>query len=376
MAMSLHICLFSDDFQPAVTGVGVHLGLVAPELVRRGHRVSMVTTRRSGQPEREVWLGVDVIRMPSLKVYDFYQALPLKSTIRRLLAADPPSLVHHHYFGLMMRRACAVAGAMGLPQVSTYHFDAEILTQPRPMRFLRPWIQREMVRVNNACNLVISPSATLVRGLADLGVRVPIRYISNPVAFSDVADVEPAPRSAGFTLLYAGRLGPEKNIGFLIRAFAQLRVSVPDAVLWIAGRGPEQPALARLCAQLGVSDQVQFLGFLDHPTLARHYAACDAFVLPSLREVQPLAAMEAMWFARPVILTSAIAAARELVTDGDNGFIVDPDSDSELAQRLLQLARQPELRLSMGCSGRAKAEAFRPAAAVDALALAYHDVLR
>ena len=133
--------------------------------------------------------------------------------------------------------------------------------------------------------------------------------------------------------------------------------------------------LLSLCAQLGIQGNVKFLGFLDHPTLARYYAACDVFVLPSLVETQGLVAMEAMRFSRPVIVTKAIVSAQELVEDGVNGFIVDPDSVPDLTHRLMTLAASPALRQSMGAASHVRAEAYRPELVVAATESAYREVL-
>lgn len=375
MPERLHLCMVSDDFLPAATGVGVHLGLVAPELVRRGHRVSVLTTRRPGQAPLEDVDGIAVHRMPTVKLFDFYQAMPSTAALRRLLAAIAPDLVHHHYASLMMRRVAAAATSLGVPQVSTFHFGPEILTQPWPMRPLRGWVGREMVRVNNQCAAVVSPSANLVPELVAMGIQVPVRHISNPVAFSGDATVAAAPRPAGFVILYAGRLGPEKNLPYLLRAFQHLLRTHVEAVLWIAGRGPEEAGLRSLCASLGLMDRVRFLGFLDHATLATYYAACDVFVLPSLREVQPMVAIEAMRFGKPVILTSAIAAARELVAVGENGFIVNPASSADLCQCLVRLADDRAMCAEMGRISRSRASAYLPEVTVHALETLYHDVL-
>ena len=375
MATPLSICMVSDDFLPVMTGVGIHLKLVAPELVRRGHKVSVITTRRKGEAEVEQWEGVTIYRVFTLKAYGFYQGLPSIATVRSILARVKPDLVHHHYFGFMMLRACGVAESLKLPQVSTYHFSAEVLTQPLPMRPLRGLIRRLMVSYNNRFDMVIAPSQNLAKQIANEGVLSAVRYITNPVVFGDSAGVVPAERTRGFTVLYAGRLGPEKNIGYLIKAFAAVLKSVPDATLWVAGRGPEGPALESLCTQLRVSDKVKFLGFLDHPTLARYYAACDVFVLPSIQEAQPLVAMEAMWFGRPVIVTRAIVAAEEMVDQGVNGYIVDPDSVDDLTSRLKLLAAEPATRAAQGEASRLRASAYQPELVVNALEAAYRDLL-
>lgn len=375
MATPLSICMVSDDFLPAATGVGVHIKLVASELTRRGHRVCVITSRRKGEPEVEQWEGVTIYRVFTVKVYGFYQALPSTATVRAILKRAQPDLVHHHYVGFMMRQVCRVAESLKLRQVSTYHFSAEVLTQPLPMRPFRGLIRRLMVSYNNRFDLVIAPSQNLVRQIANEGVQTPVRYITNPVVFGDSAGVVSADRTQGFTILYAGRLGVEKNITYLIKAFAALQKSLPTSVLWLAGRGPEASALQSLCSQLEVSETVKFLGFLDHPTLARYYAACDVFVLPSIQEAQPLVAMEAMWFGRPVIVTHAIVAAEEMVTQGVNGYIVDPGDVGDLTHRLRQLAAEPATRAAQGEASRRRANAYRPELVVDALEAAYRDLL-
>ena len=149
MVRPLSICMVSDDFLPAMTGVGVHIKLVAPELARRGHQVSVITTRRKGEPEVEQWEGVKIYRVFTLKVYGFYQALPSSGMVRSVFERVKPDLVHHHYVGIMMAQVCRVALAKGIKQVSTYHFSAEVLTQPLPMRPLRSLIRRLMVLYNN-----------------------------------------------------------------------------------------------------------------------------------------------------------------------------------------------------------------------------------
>ena len=229
MASPLSICMVSDDFLPAMTGVGTHVKLVAPELVRRGHRVCVITTRRKGEPALEQWEGVTIHRVFTAKAYGFYQGLPSVATVRAIFEREKPDLVHHHYVGFMMRQVCRVAESLQLRQVSTYHFGAEVLTQPLPMRPFRGLIRRLMVDFNNRFDLVIAPSKNLALQISRDGVRTPVRYITNPVQ-RPKADVLPAERTPGFTVLYAGRLGPEKNIGYLIKAFAALLKSVPDVI--------------------------------------------------------------------------------------------------------------------------------------------------
>lgn len=372
----LTVCLVSDDAIPAMTGVGTHIQLIARELVARGNRVVLLTTRRTGQAQFEEWEGVRVHRVPSIAVFGFYQGLPSRRRIRQVLCSEQVDLVHHHYASLMMKRVLAVAAKLGLPQLSTHHFSAEVLTQPLVMRPLRGIIRAQMVAYSNRCDTVVVPSASLIERLRGDGVTVPLKHISNPVGFGHPEAVTPAERNGEFIVLYAGRMGPEKNIELLLRAFVRLTESVPGARLWIAGRGPLEASLKSLSSELGIASRVDFLGFLDAGSLATRYRACDLFVLPSVEEAQPLVVLEAMWFSKPAIVTHAIAAAREMVEPGVTGEIVDPHDPADLAERMRLLAVDDAGRCAMGKAARELASKYTPHAVVDALLDLYRQTWR
>ena len=372
---SVSICLCSDDFLPAVTGAGTHVQRITEGLVRRGHRVSIITTRRSGQPHREVWQGANVHRVFSVNIRGYYQAFPSASTITRILEENSVAILHHHYLGVMMMRAEKVARRLGLPQVYTYHMPVDVLVQWWPMQMFRPLFSRMIVDYCNKFDLIISPSLNLAERIREEGVRTPIRHITNPVVFDPSARVEPVPRPAPFMVLFAGRLEPEKNIPFLLEGFRSALNTGLRAGLWIAGTGSQQRRLESACKSLGISEHVHFLGRVEHSRLGNYYAACDVFVLPSLVETQGLVAMEAMRFARPVIVTRSIVAARELVDEGENGYIVDPENVGELAARLLTLEADPDLRERFGQLGKERSLTFASDAVIRATEDAYRAAL-
>ncbi|NWG75100.1 MAG: glycosyltransferase [Rubrivivax sp.] len=378
MSTSSHrhsICMLSDDFLPAATGVGTHVQRISEDLARRGHRVCVITSRRHGEPAQEQWRGVSVYRSFTVKLFGFYQALPSPATIRRIFEENGVTIAHFHYLGVMLKRAEKVARRLAIPRVYTYHMTADHLTQPWPMKPLRPWIARQIVDYCNRFDLVITPSRDLIESIRQDGVLTRTQYISNPVVFAPAEGVQPVERPGAFVVLYAGRLNPEKNLPLLLEGFRGLLQRVPDAVLWIAGAGDQRERLESTCRSLAISEKVRFLGFISHDQLARHYAACDVFVLPSLVEIQPLVAMEAMHFGKPVIVTRAIVSARELVDDGVNGFIVDPAQPSELTDRLFLLASRPDLRRQLGAAAQRRSLDFAPEQVLDAIEAAYDSLI-
>lgn len=364
------VCMTTDDLLPAMTGVGVHVQQIARALVARGHRVSVLTSRRPGQPEVETWEGVRLHRCWTMKMAGFYQAMPSAGTIARILDQEAPQVVHHHYFGLLMKRSIAVVAARSLPQLTTYHFSDEVLTQPWFMRPLRGMVRRGIAAACNRCSVVVTVSQAMQARLPGKGITSAIRHIPNPIPLERLPSVAPGERT-GFSILFAGRLAPEKNLPLLLDAFAILARERRDACLRLAGEGPLRAELERRCSMLGIAGRVEFLGQLAPEALVRAYTACDVFVLPSVLEMLSLVAIEAMWFGRPLIVTDRIVCARELVDHAVNGYIVDAADPAGLAARLRQLAADPDLRRQMGAAGRLRASAHREGPIIDELESLY-----
>lgn len=371
-ASRLSICMTTDDLLPAMTGVGVHVQQIARALVARGHRVSILTSRRVGQAESETWDGVRLHRCWTMKVMGFYQAMPASSTIRRLIDREAPDVIHHHYFGLLMQRTIRVAIARKLPQLATYHFSDEVLTQPWFMRPVRGVIRRSIAAACNQCSSVVTVSRSMADCLPGKGITSAIRYIPCPIPLEHLGEAAPGGRPPGLIVMFAGRLAPEKNIPLLLEAFSILARERSEARLWLAGDGALRGELERRCDKPDLAGRVEFLGQLAPEALARAYEACDIFVLPSVMETLGLVAVEAMWFGKPLIVTDRIVCARELVEHGINGYIVDAIKPDDLADRLRRLATDPGLRIQMGTAGKARASVYREGPIIDELERLYH----
>ena len=131
-------------------------------------------------------------------------------------------------------------------------------------------------------------------------------------------------------VLTVARLEEQKGITHLLDA----AVLLPDVVFAIAGDGPERERLAAKAASLGLSERVRWLGHRDDvPALL---AAADLFVLPSLNEGLPLAAMEAMLAGVPIVATDA-GGTGEIVRDGVTGLLVPPGDARALSEAIRAL---------------------------------------
>src|SRR5205085_4555838 len=130
---------------------------------------------------------------------------------------------------------------------------------------------------------------------------------------------------------------------------------VPGARLVLVGEGPEEPGIRALVGQLGLGEQVLFLG-LRHD-VARLLRAADLFLLTSISEGIPLTLIEAMAAGLPVVSTR-VGGVGEVVEDGLTGLLAPSGDDGELADHLLRLAVAPAVGRRMGQHGRARARAL------------------
>ncbi len=146
-------------------------------------------------------------------------------------------------------------------------------------------------------------------------------------------------------ILFVGRLEARKGVDILIEAFSRIPKDI-NTRLMIAGAGDPSP-YKKMATALQIADRVRFLGYVDETMLKPLYAACDLFVLPSRLEGLGMVLMEAMAAGKPVVATRA-GGIPEIVTHGQNGFLVEPDNPDKLAQAITNLLQDSSRRMLMG----------------------------
>lgn len=164
-----------------------------------------------------------------------------------------------------------------------------------------------------------------------------------------------APHERGpLRVLSVAHLYPRKGVDTLLHAFAQVPT---ESVLRIVGIGPERQRLEHLAGELAIADRVHFLGQLSFKALAAEYRNATVFALPTSQEGFGIVFLEAMASSLPIVAGRA-AAVPEVVNEGVNGFLVDPDDHKTLAQTLARLLEKPETRLAMGSAGFARVRQY------------------
>jgi glycosyltransferase involved in cell wall biosynthesis len=151
-----------------------------------------------------------------------------------------------------------------------------------------------------------------------------------------------------------GRLVEAKGHRYLIESAKPVLSRFPDAHFLIIGDGELRTELERQAAQLEVAEHVHFLG--TRKEVAGLLAAADLFVLPSLWEGLPMALLEAMAAAKPIVST-AVAGTDETIISGQTGLVVPPRDSLALAEGISHLLREPAEAQAMGQAARRLVEA-------------------
>jgi glycosyltransferase involved in cell wall biosynthesis len=318
----------------------------AEAAAKRGHDVVLVASGDSELAERASSAGVSVEtagRMPGRLLRKLFgrqdtdavlcnSGGEARSCVRARGGSDRPKVI-------LRRGLCKPLGS-GPVKTSFYRrMDGVFCNSRRTADLLReshPWLQgREMAVLYNP----VPPLAPPDPGGTD---RLRSELSISP---------------GDFVVLSVGRLDPDKGHVFLVRAFAGLRESFPNARLVIAGEGPERAALE---GEMSGSDRAALAGFVDDP--AALYAIADVMVMPSLPGYESFsnAALEAMSFGLPLIATTC-GGFPELVTDGENGILVEPGDADGIEAGLKKLAGDGDLREKLGTAGKETAlDRFAP----------------
>ncbi|NJL19136.1 MAG: glycosyltransferase family 4 protein [Bdellovibrionaceae bacterium] len=190
---------------------------------------------------------------------------------------------------------------------------------------------------------IVAYTQMVRRDLVAAGVR-PERVTVIPCGFDPGVSAK-APRSPKrYDVMFAGRLIREKGADLVIRAVAIARRDFPAITCGIFNDGPERGALESLVVQLGLADTVVFEGGVAYEALLGSMKSAGIFVLPSIREGFGIVVIEAMACGLPVIVVRhPMNAATELVEDGRNGFVCDPEA-ADIAAKIVRVMKDAVLR--------------------------------
>lgn len=168
--------------------------------------------------------------------------------------------------------------------------------------------------------------------------------------------------------LYVGRITQRKGIKTLLEACSLLKTQgYQDYSLLIVGEGDQRQELEQFIEEKELKTQITWVGWVDYQSIGAYFQQTDVFVFPTFEDVWGMVVPEAMVFGKP-ILCSQGAAALELMEDGKNGYIFDPQNPQQLATVMAQFLDHPELISTMGTRSQELIANYTPQSAAKAFA--------
>jgi glycosyltransferase involved in cell wall biosynthesis len=312
----------------ALRALGIEIDIVAPRVSTPAYlatRILFNETLRWRRFDSDATIGIDA---------DGYSI----GTSRRWPAREGKALPH----------VACIKGVLG---------DAVRFEQGPTRASMAIQAHLEAIHARRA-DLVITVSRYCAQRLEELyGVRnaVVVPELIDLDAWRDRFQLNPAaPDPRKFTVLSVCRFYPRKRLDVLLRAVALLRGRMPELEVRIVGEGPERERLLHLTRELGIERFVTWVGDVSLDQLAAEYNRADVFCLPSVQEGFGIVFLEAMAAGKAIIAAHA-AAVPEVVR---HGVLFEPDHPECLANALILLDCDPDLRRLLGAAGSRDVQEF------------------
>lgn len=360
----MRIGMLADVYKPHVSGITNYIELNKKWLETKGHDVFVFTFGGENYQEEEK----NVIRSPGLPLLDtgYYLGFRYSSEAIRLLRSMDVVHVHHPFLsGSLSLRYCR---PRGIPIVFTNHTRYDLYARAY-MPVLGELVGEQALEAYlpvfcQAVDVVISPSNGMRDVLRKLGITVDIQVVPNGVDLTAFRQPIAAAKreESGFdeqhvVFIYVGRLGPEKNLAFLLRCFAGIVQAFNQARLLLVGDGPERKTLQQMVAQSNLAGFVRFTGMVPYQKVCQYLKMADVFVTASVTEVHPLSVIEAMAAGLPVLGIHSPGIS-DSVQDGVSGFLVGEEDMAAFTAKMARLISNREERLKMGENAQRNSERF------------------
>jgi L-malate glycosyltransferase len=266
--------------------------------------------------------------------------------MRRVVSQFAPDIVHAHY--------ATGYGLWGSSQhvaplvVSVWGTDvADALNRRSSVGMIVRRSLREARFITATSKYLVDQTIALE---PDVAGKIEIIPFGVPIPTEETArkeKTEDAPITVVFAKLYLSNYAPD----MVIRAFARAHEDFSRLRLIMLGGGEMQQELEQLAVSLKVTDVATIHGWMEPDEARQIIRQSDIFVMPSLSESFGVAAAEAASYGLPVV-ASDVGGVPEIVRDGDTGLLIPPGDEAALAEAILRLAQDGQLRQSMGNAGR------------------------
>jgi len=302
--------------------------------------VFVVTGRVKGEPDFEKKGNVSIVRTSLFALSDLSHSSLLYIAgavpfifFRSLLLSKDARAFHCHGF------VSAITGYFlsVLTGKSFICTEQSIKLRNTASRYIAAVVYRKAA-------VCIGSSRAVAEEFKKVGVKN-ISIIPNGVDFAKFLNVRgstPHIRDE-FVILSVGRLEKVKGHKYLIEAFVDVKREIPGARLVLVGDGSERGNLEKQADELGMGEDIEFVGERAHDELPDWYNRADIFVMPSLSEGFGIAIIEAMASGLPVVATR-VGGILDIIEDGVTGFLVEPKNSIAIRDSAVKILQSSEMR--------------------------------
>ena len=358
----MRIGMMVDTYKPYISGITNHVSLNKTYMEKAGHQVYIFTFGDLDYKDEET----RVIRSPGIPLTESGYYLNFRHSRKAKQLIQTMDIVHVHHPFVSGRLALRYCRPLRIPILFTNHTRYDLYAQAYlpllPEEISDSLLHTYLPPFCEAVDLVISPSAGMANILRRLGVKSHIEILPNGVEMQRFFQAKPLPRERfgvrdeDILLVYSGRLGPEKNIPFLLHTFIGVAEALENIHLMILGKGPEEERLKKIAAQSKVAQRIHFTGMIPYEEVPHYLAMCDIFVTASVTEVHPLSVIEAMGAGLPTLGLHSVGVG-DTVEEGVTGFLAS-ENQSAFAAQMTRLCLDTELRKKMGRAAREISEKY------------------
>jgi glycosyltransferase involved in cell wall biosynthesis len=340
---------------------------LALSMAQRNHKITVFTTSIDSKDSIERFENIEIYRFgksftigsAGMSFRLLYKHLKHEIYLVHAHAGNPPAPIAAYWYAKKKKK----------PFVVTYHGDGQWNWGGFVRRTSVYFYQKYLLdRILSHADVIISPSEYFIDESRFLGkYRDKIVVIPNginvdefdiPYSKEECREKLGLPRDYEI-ILFLGGLNPHKGPDVLLKAMPEIVKSIPNAKLVFVGEGGMREELERLCKRLDVEKYVSFAGFVEENLKPFYYRAADVFCLPSTmkHEIFGIVNLEAMACSVPIV-ASKIGGVPDVVKDGENGLLVPPRDSEALANAIIYLLENKDMREKMGKNGRKKAEGY------------------
>ena len=372
----MRIGMFSNSYKPIISGVVRSIDLYRQGLSNAGNFVALFTSDTKEYEDTEPF----IFRYPSIsipKTMDWTLPVVVAPYITWMIPRMKLDILHAHHPVVIGSEALNISRSEDIPLVFTFHtlyheythylgLDADFVKQ-FVRRFVRDYVE--------GVDCIIAPSTYILDLLPSYQIDRPVEILPTPVDLSLFPPREQLPFSDSdyIQLLYVGRIGKEKNLDFLLRAFARAAKQDARLHLRIVGDGPELKKLPGFAKELQVAANVEFAGAVSFEQVPVEMSRADLFVFTSTTETQGLVLLEAMAASLPQVIVDSPALHDFVRPDVD--VLSTPIDEVAFADAILALARDPARAQRMGLAARQNAEQYSVPALTNRLLDIYQNTI-